>query len=139
MLLVIQLSFKIFYVIDYIRDSYRCVFTISCLSSRSARDFCSCFERFEYFGGFTYPISSLISFFVASINVLIVWWVFLGNSCFISLFSRHIFFYFYFIGLLLKMSFKFDSKIKTICFVITFIFLKQFCIDSYEIYFLFKS
>ena len=76
MLLVIQLSFKIFYVIDYIRDSYRCVFTISCLSSRSARDFCSCFERFEYFGGFAYPISSLISLFVASINVLIVWWFF---------------------------------------------------------------
>ena len=52
--------------------------TISSLSRRSSRAFCSTFERFEYFGGFICAISSLISLFVAYINVPIVWWFFGG-------------------------------------------------------------
>ena len=43
--------------------------TISSLSCRPSRAFCSPFERFEYFGGFICAVSSLISLFVFSINV----------------------------------------------------------------------
>ena len=52
--------------------------TISSLSSRSSRALCSPFERFEYFGDFICAIFSLISIFVASINVSVVWWCFWG-------------------------------------------------------------
>ena len=48
------------------------------LSCRSSRAFCSPFERVKYFGGFIYANSSLISLFVASINVSVAW-CFLGG------------------------------------------------------------
>ena len=47
---------------------------ISSLSCKSSWASCSPFKRIEYFGGFICVISLLISLFVASINVSMVWW-----------------------------------------------------------------
>ena len=73
------MPFSFFYVIGYMMMATapplaELIITISSLSCRSSRDFCCPFKRFEYFGGFICAISSLISLFVASIIVSIVWW-----------------------------------------------------------------
>ena len=99
------------------------VITVPSLSCRSSKASCSPFESFEYFDGLICAV--LIFFFF---NVLIVWCFFClfffgggeGYLCFISHFSKYIFFSFWFICLVSKMCFKFNSFVFFILFRVAY-------------------
>ena len=101
------------------------VITIPSLSCRSSKASCSPFETFEYFDCL---ICAVLIFFFKCFYCMVFffWWGAGGEGypCCISQFSKYTLFYFWFICLVFKLCFKFNSSIKTIYFVKKFRFVE---------------